>query len=105
MAGGGKTGAWSALYLDKGQWIQIDLGDIAKVTKVGTQGRQEAGQWVTEYTVSFSLDGGFYKFFKQANYDVVRVSLRHKCEKAPIYAFPRYYLKRHASSRVYHVLM
>ena len=59
MAGGGKTGAWSALYLDKGQWIQIDLGDITKVTKVGTQGRQEAAQWVTEYMVSYSLDGGF----------------------------------------------
>ena len=78
MAGGGKTGAWSALYLDKGQWIQIDLDDIAKVTKVGTQGRQDMDQRVTEYTVSYSLDGGFYTFFKQANNDVVRVSFKHK---------------------------
>ena len=54
------------------------------MTKVGTQGRQETGQWVTEYTVSYSLDGGFYKFFKQANYDVVKVSLRHKCRAASL---------------------
>ena len=78
MAGGGKTGAWSSLYVDLGQWIQVDLGDIAKVTKIGTQGRQELAQWVTEFKVSYSLDGGIYKFFRQSNYDVDRVSLKEK---------------------------
>ena len=75
-AGGGKTGAWSTLYVDKGQWIQIDLGQIAKVTKVGTQGRDQVNQWVTEYKISYSLDGGFYHFFKQSGYGAPRVSCK-----------------------------
>ena len=56
MAGGGRTGAWSAKTNDKGQWIQVNLGKIAEVTKVGTQGRQDHAQWVTEYRVSYSKD-------------------------------------------------
>ena len=27
------------------------------MTKVATQGRQDADQWVTKYTLSYSLDG------------------------------------------------
>ncbi|XP_078346349.1 uncharacterized protein LOC144631708 isoform X1 [Oculina patagonica] len=56
-AGGGRTGAWSTKTSDKGQWIQVDLGKIKEVTKVGIQGRQDYGQWVTEYRVSYSTDG------------------------------------------------
>ena len=48
------------------------------MTRVGTQGRQEAAQWVTEYKISYSLDGGFYHFFKQSGYDTERVSLEEK---------------------------
>lgn len=57
MAGGGRTGAWSVKTNDKGQWIQVDLGKIMEVTKMGMQGRQDNGQWVTEYRMSYSTDG------------------------------------------------
>jgi len=57
MAGGGRTGAWSAKTNDKRQWIQVNLGKIMQVTKVGIQGRQDYPQWVTKYRVSHSTDG------------------------------------------------
>ncbi|XP_078346319.1 LOW QUALITY PROTEIN: SCO-spondin-like [Oculina patagonica] len=73
LAGYGKTGAWTALYKEQGQWIQVDLGDITKVTKIGTQGRGDAGQWVTEYKVSYSFDGGYFEFYKHDPYSSERV--------------------------------
>lgn len=45
----------------------MDLGNITMVTKIATQGRQRALEWVKEYKVSYSFDGGFYKFHKQAS--------------------------------------
>ena len=78
MAGYGKTGAWSTLNLEQGQWIQVDLGDITKVTKIGTRGRSEAAQWVTEYKVSYSLDGGYFEFYKHDPSGDARVSLEKK---------------------------
>ena len=53
----GASGAWIAKTSDKGQWIQVDLGKIKEVTKVGIQGRQDYPQWVTKYRVSYSTDG------------------------------------------------
>jgi len=64
----GKMGAWSALYLEQGQWIQVDLGGITKVTKIATQGRAELYEWVTAYKVSYSYDGGYFEFCKIHNY-------------------------------------
>lgn len=73
-AGNGKTGAWSTLYLLQGQWIQVDLGDIAKVTKIGTQGRAELYEWVTKYKVSYSYDGGYFEFYENGQYGSDKVS-------------------------------
>ncbi|KAL9956665.1 hypothetical protein ACROYT_G038180 [Oculina patagonica] len=56
-AGGGRAGSWSAKTNEKGQWIQVNLGQIKEVTNVGTQGRQDYAQWVTKYMVSYSTDG------------------------------------------------
>jgi len=72
--GNGKAGAWSTLFLEQGQWIQVDLGDITKVTKIGTQGRGEVYEWVTEYKVSYSNDGGYFEFYKNGQYGSDRVS-------------------------------
>ena len=52
----------------------MDLGDITKVTKIGTRGRSEAAQWVTEYKVSYSYDGGYFEFYKHDPYGGARVS-------------------------------
>ena len=78
MAGHGKVGAWSTKSKQQGQWIQVDLGDITKVTKIGTQGRQDKYQWVTEYKVSYSFDGGYFEFYKHDQYSADRVSCKEK---------------------------
>ena len=59
-AGGGKTGAWSALRNDVHQWLQVDLGAATEVTGIQIQGRQEADQWVTSFKISYSSDGTTY---------------------------------------------
>ena len=55
-AGGGKTGAWSALRNDVHQWLQVDLGAKTEVTGIQIQGRQDLNQWVTSFTISYTSD-------------------------------------------------
>ena len=43
-AASGKAGSWAANKNDVNQWLQIDLGTPTTVTKVATQGRQDADQ-------------------------------------------------------------
>ncbi|CAH3014709.1 unnamed protein product [Porites evermanni] len=59
-AGGSKTGAWSALRNDVHQWLQVDLGAKTEVTGIQIQGRQDADQWVTSFTISYSGNGTAY---------------------------------------------
>ena len=59
-AGKGRTGAWSAKVNNKAQWLQIDFGEAKKFTRMATQGRQDLDQWVTTYTVSYSMDPSSY---------------------------------------------
>ena len=61
---------------DIGQWIQVDLGEVAKVTRIGTQGRYNVGQWVTKFIVSYSIDGGYFEFQTHKSYNVPRVSCK-----------------------------
>ena len=60
VARSGKAGAWCARKNDANQWLQFDLGTTTTVTKVATQGRQDDSQWVTSYTLSYSLAGSFW---------------------------------------------
>ena len=62
QGGGGKSGSWSAKTNDKSQWLQINFGHVYGVTKVGTQGRFDADQWVERYRLSYSSDGAHYAF-------------------------------------------
>ena len=43
----------------------MDFGKVAKVTKIGTQGRYyqyyRSRQWVSKYTVSYSVNGGYFE--------------------------------------------
>ena len=63
---------------NKGQWVQVDFGPekVAKVTKIGTQGRYYHRQWVSKYTVSFSVTGGYFEDQLHKPCDVRRVSLK-----------------------------
>lgn len=54
---------------DLGQWIQVDLDNITMVTKIATQGSDMFAVWVTEFTVSYSLDGGYFRVYRPVPYN------------------------------------
>ena len=60
---GSYYGGWASKHADVGQWLQIDLGKITKVTRIATQGRYDANWWVTKYSLTYS-DGGQFKSYK-----------------------------------------
>ncbi|KXJ11058.1 Coagulation factor VIII [Exaiptasia diaphana] len=53
-------GAWSAKTNVAGQWIQVDIASVAVVTRVATQGRQDASQWVTSYYLEYRANTAHY---------------------------------------------
>ncbi|CAH1779946.1 unnamed protein product [Owenia fusiformis] len=57
VKGGGQTGAWSAGTNNAGQWIQVDLRNLMRIKAVVTQGRSDYDQWITQFKISYSLDG------------------------------------------------
>lgn len=68
---GSTRGGWVAKYNNQKQWLQVDLGTISRVKRIATQGRYDASQWVTSYTVSYSLDG--IKFYPYKEHGKTRV--------------------------------
>jgi len=71
-AGSGRTGGWSSRVNNKDQWLQADFGKIMEVRRCATQGRQDASQWITSYTVSYSYDGVFWTEYAVKGSRVVR---------------------------------
>ena len=62
---GSKRGGWVAKYRNANQWLQIDLGVKSRVKRICTQGRYDANQYVTAYTVSFSEKGDKFVPYKE----------------------------------------
>ena len=58
-------GAWCAKRSDRRQWLQVDFGAIAKVSRVATQGRQNSAQWVKSYYLSYSRNGYRFTTYKE----------------------------------------
>jgi hypothetical protein len=56
-------GAWSSNQTFA-SWLQIDLGLVSMVTKVATQGRHDADQWVKTYVLMYSIDGIHWATYK-----------------------------------------
>ena len=59
----GRSGAWSAEHKNKEQWLQVDLGSLAIITAIATQGKGEKDQWVESYSISYSLDGESFQSY------------------------------------------
>ena len=69
-------GAWCAKTNDGKQWLQIDFGELVRVTKVTTQGQQDGNHWVTKFTLSYSMDGIHWAEYKEKS--VTWVSDNHQ---------------------------
>ena len=62
---GSRMGAWCARHNNRYQWLSVDFGRPMRITKVASQGRQDARQWVTQYYLSYSQDSVFFAEYKQ----------------------------------------
>ena len=62
-SGHGRTGAWVARYRNTKQWLQVDLRQLSIIKGLATQGRREAHQYVSSYTLSYSLKGVRFRMY------------------------------------------
>uniref|UniRef100_A0A8C6WS08 Retinoschisin 1 n=1 Tax=Neogobius melanostomus TaxID=47308 RepID=A0A8C6WS08_9GOBI len=57
--------AWLSKFNDQNQWLQIDLKEVSVVSGILSQGRCDADEWVTKYSVQYrtvdSLNWIYYK--------------------------------------------
>ena len=63
-AGNGRTGSWSARLNNLHQWLQVDLLNTTRVTRIATQGRNGHSQWVTKYKLQYREEGHVFKFYR-----------------------------------------
>lgn len=68
----GRYGAWIPKVQDHRQYLQVDFGVETQITRIETQGRQDASQWVTEYTLRYSEDGSYFQQYQPDGYTKVR---------------------------------
>ena len=61
---GSFNGGWVSQYGGADQFLQIDLSNVTKVTRIATQGRYDAGWWTKTYTLSYSNDGAAFTAYK-----------------------------------------
>ncbi|XP_034290236.1 retinoschisin isoform X1 [Pantherophis guttatus] len=48
--------AWLSKYQDTNQWLQIDVKEIKVISGIITQGRCDADEWMTKYSVQYRTD-------------------------------------------------
>lgn len=48
--------AWLSKFQDNTQWLQIDLRDVKVVSGILTQGRCDADEWITKYSLQYRTD-------------------------------------------------
>ncbi|XP_061830622.1 retinoschisin 1a isoform X1 [Nerophis lumbriciformis] len=48
--------AWLSKFQDNNQWLQVDLMEVKVVSGLLTQGRCDADEWVTKYSVQYRSD-------------------------------------------------
>ena len=101
QAGSGRTGAWSALLPDSSPWLQVDFTRIVALAKIATQGRSDYDQWVTSYSLSYSVDRYHFEMYKQCGEIKVRINTSARearsadtiGNKVWLSRYPRYYIK------------
>ena len=60
-----RQGGWSPFKDDLNQWLQVDFGRLTTVTRLATQGRDGSDEWVTKYTLQYSVNGVIYHGYRE----------------------------------------
>lgn len=63
--GEGKIGAWIPRKQDDFQWLQVNFCNWTTVGGVGIQGRYNAPEWVSSFSLSFGDDGVFFEDYQE----------------------------------------
>ncbi|XP_028514229.1 EGF-like repeat and discoidin I-like domain-containing protein 3 isoform X2 [Exaiptasia diaphana] len=58
------NGGWTANPNTLGDWIQVDLSKVTRITAIATQGRQGSSYWVKTYSLQYSDDGTNFKDYE-----------------------------------------
>lgn len=57
--------AWLSKFQDTNQWLQVDLKEVGVISGIMTQGRCDADEWMTKYSVQYrtheNLNWVYYK--------------------------------------------
>ena len=70
---GNQGGGWVALKKDLNQWLQVDLSNFTRITRVATQGRDGYDQWVTKYRLQYSDNEDTFHSFKEIGSNFAKV--------------------------------
>lgn len=68
--------AWLSKYQDTNQWLQIDLKEIKVISGIITQGRCDADEWMTKYSVQYRTDENLNWVYYKDQTGNNRVSIR-----------------------------
>ncbi|XP_065061324.1 trichohyalin-like isoform X1 [Rhopilema esculentum] len=64
-----KYGAWTPVYNDKNQFLDIDLGETVQVGAIATQGRpaytEDGGWYVESYSLAYGNDGDSFQNLRE----------------------------------------
>jgi len=60
----GKAGNWCTRTNNGNEWLQVYLGRETTVTKVATQGKYDSDERVTSYSLSYSVDGSHWAWYR-----------------------------------------
>ncbi len=56
------------------EWLRIDLGvGSPAVTRIATQGLEDANEWVTEYKLDYCNDGVNFQYYREHGQNVDKV--------------------------------
>ena len=65
---GARGEGWCAAQANgSNDWLQIDFNRTVEVNAVATQGDIDGNEWVTDFKLSFSSDGGDWTTYRDAN--------------------------------------
>ncbi len=80
QAGSGKAGSWTAgnIEANANQWLQIDLIGQYIVTRVATQGRNDADEWVKTYKLQYSNDTASLQYYREQGETSYKVRFTYK---------------------------
>uniref|UniRef100_A0A3B3SU38 F5/8 type C domain-containing protein n=1 Tax=Paramormyrops kingsleyae TaxID=1676925 RepID=A0A3B3SU38_9TELE len=70
--------AWLSKFQDSSQWLQIDLKEVNVVSGILTQGRCDADEWVTKYSLQYRSDKNLNWIYYKDQTGNNRVSLTRK---------------------------